>query len=72
MLRSECRTAAEPKEENIRETKWRPADRRAGGRVEQIKTRKVKQEDVSNIGTGSHLEERGVRDECGQVLISIQ
>ena len=62
---------AEPKEENIRETKWRPADRRAGGRVKRIKTRKVRQEDISDIGTGSCLEEQGVRDKCGRVLISV-
>ena len=33
------------------ELKWRPADRRAGGRAKRITTRKVKQEDASKIGT---------------------
>ena len=36
MLRSGCGAAAETKEENIRETKWRPADRRTGGRAKRI------------------------------------
>ena len=72
MLCSECGAAAESKEEDIRGTKWRPAGRRTGGRAKRIKTRKVKQEDVSNIGTGFHLGERGVRDECGQVLIAVR
>ena len=67
MLRSECGAAAESKEENIRGTKWRPADRKTSGRAERIKTRMVKQEDASNIGTGFVLGERGVGDERGQI-----
>ena len=62
MLRSEYGVAAELKEENIRRTKWRPADRRTGGRM---KMKEVKQEDASIIGTGFRSEERGVGDECG-------
>ena len=57
MLRSECGAAAESKEESIRRTKWRPADRRTGGRAKRIRTRKVKQKDASVIGTGFHLRE---------------
>ena len=71
MLRSECGAAADSKEENIREIKWRPADRRTSGRAKRIKMEKVKQEDVSIIGTGFRLEERGVRDECGQIPVSV-
>ena len=56
VLRSECGAAAESKAENIREIKWRPADRRTGGRAKRIKTRKVKQEGVSIIGTEFHQE----------------
>ena len=42
--------AAEAKEENIQDKKWRPADQRARGRVKQIKTKEVKQEDTSKYG----------------------
>ena len=52
--------------------KWRPADRRTGGRAKRIRTRKVKQEDASIIGTGFRLRERGARDECGQVGMSVR
>ena len=61
MLRSECEAAAESKEENIREIKWRPADRRTGGRAKQIKTRKVKQEDVSICRNGVPFRRTEVR-----------
>ena len=70
MLRSECGAAADSKGESIRGTKWRPADRRASGRAERIRTRKAKQEDVFNIGTGFHSKESGVGSECGWVLVS--
>ena len=52
MLRSGCGAAAESKGENIRDMKWRPADRRTGGRAKRIRTRKVKQEDASKYGNG--------------------
>ena len=42
--------------------------RRTEGRVKWIRTRKVKQEDVSKNGTELRLRERGVRDECGLIL----
>ena len=72
MLRSRCGAAAETKEENIRGTKWRPVDRRTGGRAKRIKMRKVKQEDVSIIETGFRLGEMGVGDECGQIQMSVR
>ena len=72
MLRSGCGAAAESKEENIRGTKWRPADRRTGGRAKRIRTKRVKQEDVSIIGTDRVLEVRGVGDECGWVRVSVR
>ena len=65
MLRSGSGTAAEAKEENIRDVKWRPAGRRTGGRAKRIKTKEVKQEDASKSGTRFRLRERGVGDECG-------
>ena len=71
MLRSGCGAAAETKEENIRCLKWRPADRRTGGRAKWIKTRKVKQEDVSIIGTEFRLGKCGVWDECGQIWVVV-
>ena len=40
MLRNECGTAAESKGENIRGAKWRPADRRTGGRAERTTGRR--------------------------------
>ena len=49
-------------------------DQRSEGPVEErngSKTRKVKQEDVSIIGTGYRLGERGVGDECGWILIPV-
>ena len=72
VLRSECGAAAETKEENIRDVKWRPADRRTGGRAERIRTRKVKQEDASITGTGRTSEVCGVGDECGWVGVSVR
>ena len=45
-----------------------PKGRRKGG----TKTRKVKQEDVSNYSEGSGLEVGGVRDERGQVRASVR
>ena len=71
MLRSGCGAAAESKEENIRDMKWRPVDRRTGGRAERIRTRKVKQEDVSEIGTDRVLEVRDIGDGCGWVRVSV-
>ena len=62
-----CVATAESKEESIRDMKWRPADRRTGGRAKQIKTRKVKQEGASNNGMVFRLNGRGVGDECGLV-----
>ena len=72
MLRSGCGAAAESKEENIRRTKWRPVDRRTGGRAKRIKTRQVKQEDVSIIGTGLRLGVCGFWDKCGQILVLVR
>ena len=71
VLRSGCGAAAETKEENIRDVKWRPADRRAGGRAKWIKTEKVKQEDASKNGMEFHLREQGIWDECGLVPKSV-
>ena len=45
------------KEENIRDMKWRPADRRTGGRAKRIKTKTVKQEDASKYRNGPVLQE---------------
>ena len=60
-----CEAAAESKVESIQDMKWRPAIQRAGERVKQIKTRKVKQEDASKNG------EQGIGDECGKVLVLV-
>ena len=65
MLCSECGAAAETKEENIRDMKWRPAGRRTDGRARRIKMKTVKQEDASINGPGRVLEVRGIGDECG-------
>ena len=51
VLRSGCGAAAETKRESIRDMKWRPADRRTGGRAKQIRMKRVKQEGVSIRGT---------------------
>ena len=40
--------------------------------MKRIRTRKAKQEDTSEKGTGFRLGERGIRDVCGQVLKSVQ
>ena len=72
MLRNGCGVAAESEEENIRGTEWRPADRRSGGRAKQIRVRKVKQEDVSKVGTEFRLGECGVNNKCGQILVVVQ
>ena len=72
MLRSSCGVAAETKGENIRNMKWRPADRRAGGRAKRIKKKEVKQEDASNNGTEFRLREQGVGDKCGLVPKSVR
>ena len=50
-------------------------DQRTEGPVEErdgSKTRKVKQEDASIIGTGRFSETRGVRDECGWVRVTVR
>ena len=72
MLHSGCGAAAETKRESIRDMKWRPADRRAGGRVNGSRRKKVKQEDASNIGTDRVSEVRDIGDECGWVRVSVQ
>ena len=50
-------------------------DQRAEGPMEEqsgSKTRKVKQEDASNCGTEFRSREWGVRDECGQIEMSVR
>ena len=67
MQHSGCGTAVETKEENIRDWKWKPMDRRAEGGAKRTKTKEVKHEDTSNNRAVFHLREQGVGDECGQV-----
>ena len=50
-------------------------DQRTEGLVEErngSKTRKVKQEDASIVGTGFNSEERRVGGECGQVSVLVR
>ena len=52
VLRSGCGAAAESKRKTYERLKWRPVDRRTGGRAKRIKTRMVKQEDASKNEIG--------------------
>ena len=67
-----CVADVESKEESIRGTKWRPVDRRTGGRAKRIRTKGVKQEDISIIGMDRVSEVRGVGDKCGWVRVSVR
>ena len=72
VLHSKCRAAAESKEENIRD---RNGNQRTKGLVEErdgSETRKVKQRSASIMGMEFCLRERGVGDESGKVLVSVQ
>ena len=63
MLHSRSGTTAETKEESIRDRKWRPVVGQTRGRVKQIKTKEMKQEDTSKNGAVFHLREQGIGDE---------
>ena len=58
VLCNECGAAADSKEENIQGTKWRPADRRTGGRADRIETRKEKKKTYLILEWGS-VQENG-------------
>ena len=50
-------------------------DQRTEGPVEEqsgSRTKQVKQEDISIIGTGFHLGGQGVGDECGEIQKAVQ
>ena len=72
VLCSECGAAAETKEENIRGTKWRPADQRTGGRAKRIKDEKGETRRRNYYWNGVLSGGREVGDECGWILIPVR